>query len=184
MNNITRGTARLVAITAPLALAAASPVMAQTATSILPLPLMPVVSAVQRTCAAKTASGLGFTELRAAAGVKPSDGDVVLLNYIGYLAADGSVFDQGQRSPLAVTDVIPGFTEALKLMSRGAISRVCIPAALGYGAKATGPIPANSDLVFQIELLDFKSRAEIEALRKAQAAGAGAPAADPAKPGN
>ena len=47
-------------------------------------------------------------------------------------------------------------------------------------------IPANSDLVFQIELLDFKSRAEIEAMRKAggAGAGAGAPAPGTAKPGN
>jgi FKBP-type peptidyl-prolyl cis-trans isomerase FkpA len=182
MNSTPRGTARLAAILAPLMIALAAPAEAQTASSILPVPLNPIVGAPQRTCAAKTPSGLGYTALRQAAGAKPTDGDVVLLNYIGYLAADGSVFDQGQRSPLAVTDVIPGFTEGLKLMSRGAITRVCIPAALGYGAKASGPIPASSDLVFQIELLDFKSRAEIEAMRKAQAPGA--PAADPAKPGN
>ena len=82
--------------------------------------------------------------------------------------------------------MIPGFTEGLKLMSRGAVYRVCIPAALGYGAKATGPIPANSDRVFQIQVLDFKSRAEIEAMRKAQGEGAPAsgPAPAPAKPGN
>jgi FKBP-type peptidyl-prolyl cis-trans isomerase FkpA len=169
--------------------AIAAPVLAQnasaqtSASSIIPLPFNPIVGAPQRTCATKTSSGLGYTPLRQAVGAKPTDGDVVLLAYIGYLSADGAVFDQGQRAPLAVTDVIPGFTEGLKLMSRGAIYRVCIPAALGYGAKATGPIPANSDLVFQIELLDFKSRAEIEAMRKAQA-GAGTGAPDPAKPGN
>jgi len=158
--------------------AAAQPPPANLA--IIPLPLNPIVSAPQRVCGTRTASGVGYSALRQAVGARPTDGDVVLLDYIGYLGADGAVFDQGRRSPLAVTDVIPGFTEGLKLMSRGAIYRVCIPAALGYGAKATGPIPANSDLVFQIELLDFKSRAEIEAMRKAAGAGAGAPA--PAKP--
>jgi FKBP-type peptidyl-prolyl cis-trans isomerase FkpA len=182
MNSTHRGPARFAALLAPLAISVAAPAQAQTAASIIPLPLNPIVSAAQRTCTTKRPSGLGYTALRQAAGAKPTDGDVVLLGYIGYLAADGSVFDQGQRAPLAVTDVIPGFTEGLKLMSRGAIYRVCIPAAMGYGAKATGPIPANSDLVFQIELLDFKSRAEIEAMRQAQAPGA--PATAPAKPGN
>ena len=189
MNSTARGPARLAAHLAPLAILIAAPAQAQTASSIIPLPLNPIVSAPQRVCSTKTASGLGYTVLRQAVGTKPTDGDVVLLGYIGYLAADGAVFDQGQRSPLAVTDVIPGFTEGLKLMSRGATYRVCIPAALGYGAKATGPIPANADLVFQIELLDFKSRAEIEAMRKAAGAGAGAgtpegAAASRAKPDN
>ena len=175
MHSSPRGPARLAATLAPIAICLAFPADAQTASSqIIPLPLKPIVSGPQRTCTTKTSSGLGYTALRQAVGAKPTDGDVVLLDYIGYLAADGSVFDQGQRAPLAVTDVIAGFTEGLKLMSRGAIFRVCIPATLGYGAKATGPIPANSDLVFQIELLDFKSRAEIEALRKTQAAGVNA----------
>ena len=185
--------ARLASVLAPLAIlltpAAASaqgptaPAAAPVgAGQIIPLPLNPVIGPALRTCATKTASGLGTTTLRQAVGAKPTDGDVVLLDYIGYLGANGAVFDQGQRSPLAVTDVIPGFTEGLKLMSRGAIYRVCIPAALGYGAKATGPIPANSDLVFQITLLDFKSRAEIEAMRKAGGAGGGAPA--PVTPGH
>ena len=191
MNATLRGSGRLAAILAPLAiLFTPAAVSAQAAAApagagqIIPLPLNPVIGPALRTCATKTATGLGYSTLRQAVGAKPTDGDVVLLDYIGYLGANGAVFDQGQRAPLAVTDVIPGFTEGLKLMSRGAIYRVCIPAALGYGAKATGPIPANSDLVFQITLLDFKSRAEIEAMRKAQGAGAATGAPAPAKPGN
>ena len=192
-----RSVARLAAVLAPLAILftpaaasaqrpAASAAVPAGAGQIIPLPLNPVIAPALRTCATKTASGLGYVTLRQAVGAKPTDGDVVLLDYIGYLGGNGAVFDQGQRAPLAVTDVIPGFTEGLKLMSRGAIFRICIPAALGYGAKATGPIPANSDLVFQIELLDFKSRAEIEAMRKAAGpgpgAGAGTPAPDAVKP--
>ena len=187
--------ARLAAALAPLAILftpaaasaqrpAAPAAVPAGAGQIIPLPLNPVIGPALRTCATKTASGLGYTTLRQAVGAKPADGDVALLDYIGYLGGNGAVFDQGQRAPLAVTDVIPGFTEGLKLMSRGAIFRVCIPAALGYGAKAAGPVPANSDLVFQIELLDFKSRAEIEAMRKAAGAGAGAPAPVPATPGH
>jgi FKBP-type peptidyl-prolyl cis-trans isomerase FkpA len=106
--------------------------------------------------------------LRSATGTKPAQGDVALINYIGYLAASGAVFDQGLKSPLPTDGVIPGFAEALRMMPRTAVARFCIPAALGYGAQDAGPIPANSDLVFQIELIDFKSAAEVDAIRKPQ----------------
>lgn len=81
--------------------------------------------------------------------------------------------------------MIPGFTKGLLTLQKGAISRFCIPAGLGYGAEATGPIPANSDLVFQVELVDFKSRTEIEAMRaaaQAPAPAAPAPAAPAPRP--
>ncbi|HEX7693943.1 MAG TPA: FKBP-type peptidyl-prolyl cis-trans isomerase, partial [Sphingomonas sp.] len=56
----------------------------------------------------------------------------------------------------------PGFSEALKLMSKGAKYQVWIPAKLGYGDKGAGPIPANSTLVFDIELVDFLPQSVIE----------------------
>lgn len=139
---------------------------ATAAETIIPLPLQPVVPAAQRTCAAKTSTGLGFAQLRTGTGAKPAKDDVVLVNYIGYLTATGAVFDQGMRSAFPVSGVIPGFGEGLQLASKGSVMRLCIPAALGYGAAGTGPIPANADLVFQVELLDFKSQAEIDALRQ------------------
>jgi FKBP-type peptidyl-prolyl cis-trans isomerase FkpA len=76
------------------------------------------------------------------------------------------------RSPLPVDGVIDGFSEGLQLTAKTGVVRLCIPAAIGYGARASGPIPANSDLVFQVELVDFKTAAEIEDMRKAQAADA------------
>jgi FKBP-type peptidyl-prolyl cis-trans isomerase FkpA len=139
---------------------------------IIPLPLNPIVPAAQRLCALRTASGLGYTILRPASGAKPAAADTVLVNYVGYLAADGTVFDQGMRSPLPVGDVIAGFSEGLQLTARTGVVRLCIPAAMGYGAKESGPIPANSDLVFQVELLDFKTAAELETMRKTQPADA------------
>lgn len=162
---------------AALALAAtiSQPAAAQ-ANAIIPLPLNPVIGADKRACALKTASGLGYTQLKAGTGANPTDADVVLINYIGYLAADGAVFDQAMTTPMPVSDVIPGFTEGLKLLSKGGTFRLCIPSALGYGAQGTGPIPANADLVFQVELLDFKSRVEIEAAQRAQGAAEAAPA--------
>lgn len=144
---------------------------------IIPLPLNPIIPAAQRTCAVKTATGLGYTELRTAPGPKPVAGDIVLINYIGYLATSGATFDQAMTSALPVDGVIPGFAEGLKLVPKGGIYRLCVPAGLGYGPEATGSIPANSDLVFQVELVDRKTAAEVRAMQaEAQAAQGGKPA--------
>ena len=137
--------------------------------SIIALPLNPILPAGQRLCEARTPSGLGYTMLRPASGAKPARSDVALVNYIGYLAATGAVFDQGMRSPLPVDGVIPGFSEALQMMAKTGIGRFCIPAAMGYGAQGSGPIPANADLVFQVELVDYKTAADVQSMRAAQA---------------
>jgi FKBP-type peptidyl-prolyl cis-trans isomerase FkpA len=148
--------------------APASQAAAPTA-EILPVPLNPVVPAAQRQCTATTASGLGTRVLKEApsanGAAKPGTGDYVLVNYIGYLAASGTVFDQNVTQAFATGAVIKGFSEGLLLMTKGSVWRFCIPAALGYGAQGTGPIPANSDLVFQVELVDFKTAAEVNAMR-------------------
>ena len=149
---------------------AATRVVVKPDNAIIALPLNPVVPAGQRLCATIAPSGLGSTLLRPGSGAKPAAGDVVLVNYIGYLAATGAVFDQGMRSALPVNGVIAGFSQGLQTMARSGVARFCIPAAMGYGAQASGPIPANADLVFQVELLDFKSAAEIETMNRAQSA--------------
>jgi FKBP-type peptidyl-prolyl cis-trans isomerase FkpA len=94
-------------------------------------------------------------------GMSPTRDDVALINYKGMLDS-GKVFDEGKQVPLALSDMIPGFTQALEQMQRGGKYKVLIPASLGYGSQQTGEIPPNSDLVFEVELLDFKSKAEIE----------------------
>ncbi|GFE72553.1 FKBP-type peptidyl-prolyl cis-trans isomerase [Novosphingobium sp. TCA1] len=121
--------------------------------------------------------------LTAGSGESPTVADVVLINYKGTLPG-GKVFDQAQQVPMALNEVIPGFTKALVKMQRGGKYEVEIPAKLAYGDKAVGQIPANSDLNFEIELLDFKSRAEIEQqqrmmqqLQQMQMQGGGAPGA-------
>jgi FKBP-type peptidyl-prolyl cis-trans isomerase FkpA len=105
--------------------------------------------------------GVKVETLVAGKGVSPTRDDVVLINYKGMLD-DGKVFDEGKQAPLPVDGVIPGFTQALEQMQVGGKYRVSIPAALGYGGEQAGEIPPNSDLTFEIELLDFKSKAEIE----------------------
>lgn len=99
--------------------------------------------------------------LTAGTGESPTVEDVVLINYKGTLP-DGKVFDQAQQVPMALNEVVPGFTKALVQMQRGGKYTVKIPSELAYGERAVGSIPPNTDLNFEIELLDFKSRAEIE----------------------
>lgn len=117
-------------------------------------------------CDITTASGLGFSTVKQGKGAKPTDTDVVLVNYKGRLAADGKEFDAGQRVPFPVEGLVPGFTEGLKLMQKDGSYKLCIPAALGYGAQANERIPANSDLVFDVDLIDFRSMAEIQAMQQ------------------
>jgi FKBP-type peptidyl-prolyl cis-trans isomerase FkpA len=132
--------------------------------------------------------GIDVETIKAGAGASPTIADVVQINYKGSLKT-GKVFDQGERAVFPVEGVIPGFTQALVKMQKGGKYKVEIPAALAYGAQeqrnpqtGTVEIPANSDLVFEIELLDFKSRAEIEAqmrmmqqLQQMQGGAAGGP---------
>ncbi|WP_198350673.1 FKBP-type peptidyl-prolyl cis-trans isomerase [Sphingomonas prati] len=136
---------------------------------IIALPPNPVVPAALRTCAARTPTGLGYTILRPATGSRPASTDIALVSYIGYLAATGAVFDQGMNSPLPVDGVIPGFAEALQMLAKTGVARFCVPPALGYGAQGSGQLPANADLVFQVELLDYKTAAEVEKMRSTQA---------------
>jgi FKBP-type peptidyl-prolyl cis-trans isomerase FkpA len=173
MSNTHYGLGRI-ALTLSFAAAAAMPALALAqdakapaapTAEILPVPLAPVVPAAQRVCSAKTASGLGTRVLKEATGAKPGATDYVLVNYIGYLAANGTVFDQNASQAFPAGGLIKGFTEGLQQMSKGSVWRFCIPAALGYGERGTGPIPGNSDLVFQVELIDFKTEAEVNAMR-------------------
>ena len=163
------------AVAAPRRAAVQAPPPAKADNAIIALPLTPIVPAAQRMCAARTPSGLGYTILRPGTYPKPAADATVLVNYIGYLAATGAVFDQNMQTPMPVGDVIPGFSQGLQLLGKGSIARLCIPSSLGYGAQAAGSIPANSDLVFQIELLDFKTAAEMADMAKQRAADPAAP---------
>ena len=167
MTSTTKGALRPFAAVLALALAPSGAVAAAPAAdAIIPLPLNPIIPPAQRACSAKSASGVGTRALKPGAAERPVPGDSVLVNYIGYLAADGTVFDQGTGAAFPVDGVIKGFAEGIQTMGRGGITRICVPAALGYADKATGPIPPNSDLVFQVELVDFKTAAEVQAMQQ------------------
>ncbi|MDX3910279.1 MAG: FKBP-type peptidyl-prolyl cis-trans isomerase [Sphingobium sp.] len=112
-----------------------------------------------------TVDSLGFDVLKAGEGASPTTTDVVLVSYVGKLK-DGTVFDQNEQAALPVDGLVPGFTQGLLKMQKGGKYHLSIPPQLGYGAEAKGPIPANSTLEFDVTLLDFKSRAEIEAMQR------------------
>lgn len=114
-----------------------------------------------------TESGLEYKVIKQGQGPSPTPADVALVAYKGTLL-DGTVFDQNERAVMPVDGVVPGFAEALQKMNRGGVYQLWIPPELAYGDKvpAGGPIPPNSVLSFEVHLLDFKSKAEIEAMQR------------------
>ena len=104
-----------------------------------------------------TPSGMQYFVLKSGpkAGRSPAGSDTVTFDYEGKLVT-GETFDSSfeRGTPLTgpVDGFVPGFTEALKLMRAGDEWVVWIPPALGYGDRATGPIPANSVLRFRLAL--------------------------------
>lgn len=117
------------------------------------LAAMPVSAQDAAPASDASAPAIALETLTPGTGATPTDSDVVLVNYRGTLA-DGTVFDEAQRAILPVGRLIPGFTQGLKQMRVGGSYRLTIPAELGYGQQAAGPIPANSTLIFTIDLLD------------------------------
>ncbi|MEI6752458.1 MAG: FKBP-type peptidyl-prolyl cis-trans isomerase [Paludibacter sp.] len=106
-----------------------------------------------------TASGLQYQVLVAKDGPKPAATDTVKVHYTGTLV-DGTKFDssidRGEPVSFPLNQVIPGWTEGVQLMSVGSKFKFVIPYNLGYGEKGSGPIPAFSTLIFEVELLDIK----------------------------
>ncbi len=106
-----------------------------------------------------TASGLQYQVLKEGTGKSPSDKDTITAHYEGKLI-DGkkfdSSYDRNQPAEFPVTGVIPGWTEALKMMKVGSKWKLYVPPELGYGSSPRPGIPPNSVLVFEVELLGIK----------------------------
>ncbi|MBD5185513.1 MAG: FKBP-type peptidyl-prolyl cis-trans isomerase [Bacteroidales bacterium] len=104
-----------------------------------------------------TASGLQYEVLQEGTGAQPGPNDQVTVHYTGKLL-DGTVFDssvdRGAPATFGVTQVIPGWVEALQMMKEGAKWRLFIPSALAYGPNgAGGVIGPNAMLIFDVELI-------------------------------
>ena len=109
-----------------------------------------------------TETGLQYEIIKAASGDNPSLTDNVTVHYHGTLI-DGTVFDssveRGEPATFGVNQVIPGWTEALQLMSKGAKYRLYIPENLAYGGTPHpgGPIEPFMMLIFDVELIEIES---------------------------
>ncbi|EHD19873.1 MULTISPECIES: FKBP-type peptidyl-prolyl cis-trans isomerase [Brenneria] len=120
----------------------------------------------------KTESGLLYQVEKNGSGNAPKDSDTVVVNYKGTLV-DGSEFDnsykRGEPLSFRLDGVIPGWTEGLKHVKKGGKIKLVIPPTLAYGETGVPGIPANSTLVFDVELLDIKSEADVKAADAAKA---------------
>lgn len=125
--------------------------------------------------AEKTESGLYYMVTKETSGEKPEAGDTVKVNYVGKLM-DGTVFDTSyedvareagiyneQRDyapieiPIGKGRVIRGWDEGIVLLNEGSEATLYIPSGLAYGPRAAGAaIPANSTLIFDVELVEVK----------------------------
>jgi FKBP-type peptidyl-prolyl cis-trans isomerase FklB len=106
----------------------------------------------------KLPSGLEYKVITAGSGVHPTDSSNVTVHYTGTFI-NGKVFDssvqRGEPIQIPVNGVIPGWTEALKLMQPGAKWMLYVPAELGYGDRAPDEIGPNQVLIFEVELLSI-----------------------------
>ncbi|WP_224484489.1 peptidylprolyl isomerase [Robertkochia aurantiaca] len=133
----------------------------------------------QKEKAERTPSGLGYLVMEEGNGNKPSLGQTVMVNYAGFYE-NGELFDtswkevaekfgkldqqrmsQGMYRPVPMRihpdmTLIPGFKEGLNMMEEGEKLRLFIPSHLGYGEAGYGPIPPNTDLVFDLKIVEIQ----------------------------
>lgn len=144
--------------------------------------------------------GVTVDVVREGSGPNPAADDVIFVNYIGRLT-DGTEFDRSRDipipveglfpkgSPLPLGRMIPGFAEGAVQMQKGGKYRLFIPADKGYGKEGQKDqagkdvIPPDSDLVFEVELIDFMPETDFQRrfqlLQQAMQAGQGAAGAPP-----
>lgn len=110
-----------------------------------------------------TDSGLQYKVVTMGNGAKPVATDTVKVHYRGTLL-DGTEFDSSysRNEPItfALDRVIPGWTEGVQLMPIGSKFVFYVPSELAYGESGGGPIPPNSTLQFEVELLDIENNVE------------------------
>ncbi len=130
-----------------------------------------VAAAVEPGGLTTTASGLQYEITEHGTGALPKVGEVVIYHYKGTLA-DGTVFDStyDRKNPFAFTlgkkQVVPGVEEAFAHFRAGDKGTIIIPPGLAYGGKQRGPIPPNSTLRFDVDVLEIKGRGVADLLQE------------------
>jgi FKBP-type peptidyl-prolyl cis-trans isomerase FkpA len=107
--------------------------------------------------AQKTASGLHYIITKEGAGSNPTLSSRVNVKYKGYYL-DGKVFDQTEGTQTVsffLTEVIVGWQEAIPLLKKGGSGQFFIPSGLAYGPNDYNGVPANSVLIFDVDLINF-----------------------------
>ena len=116
--------------------------------------------------------GLKYIDIKTGTGPAAQKGSKITVNYTGWLATTCQKFDSsydshtdqnGQSQPpqafpltLGEGQVISGWDQGLVGIKAGGIRRLYIPAALGYGSQGSGPIPGNTDLIFDVQIVSVK----------------------------
>ena len=102
-----------------------------------------------------TASGLYYIIDAPGTGTQPNSSSNTTVKYKGYLTS-GFVFDESVSTGITfnLQDVIEGWTEGIPVFKEGGKGKLFIPSGMGYGDQAKSTIPANSVLIFEVELLD------------------------------
>jgi FKBP-type peptidyl-prolyl cis-trans isomerase len=115
----------------------------------------------QNTNVVELPDGLRYEIVKPGSGPCPKPGQIVLVDYTGRLV-DGTVFDKTYNEPLhiEVGSVIPGWNEGIQKINNGGRLKLYIPPEIGYGDEnhsgVVAPIPADSTLIYDIELLDIQ----------------------------
>lgn len=120
-----------------------------------------IVAAQEAAKEETTSSGLIYRSLKEGSGASPKASDTVKVHYRGTLQSNGKEFDssytRGQPLEFPLQGVIKCWTEGVQKMKVGGKARLVCPPQIAYGSRAMGDvIPANSTLVFEVELLDIR----------------------------
>jgi FKBP-type peptidyl-prolyl cis-trans isomerase len=141
--------------------AAATPTPSSSSNGSYPIGTLDSTPPAPSANAVTTASGLVYEDLQVGDGAVAKAGDTVSVNYTGWLE-DGTKFDssldRGQTFDFALGSgqVIPGWDEGVQGMQVNGTRLLVIPPTLGYGSQANGPIPANSTLIFEVQLVGIQ----------------------------
>lgn len=107
-----------------------------------------------------TQSGIFYSIEKPGTGANPTKQNTVTCHYRGTLLTGkqfDSSYDRGQPASFPLTRVIPGWQEGIPLLKKGGKGKLIIPSGLAYGPVTRGAdLPANSVLIFDVELVDFK----------------------------